>query len=312
MIKKILITGSSGQVGSQLVEYFMDKYEVVGLDIKKSGIKIVDDVTKLCDIRDKEAVNNLVKNVDFIIHAAAQLDENRSLEDPIFDANLNIIGTLNLLELARKSGKLSKFIYLSTSAVYGNSKYLPIDEKHPLDPISPYGLSKMAAEKYCILFNKLFDLPVVCLRPFNIYSSREDSVEGFVSIAYRFVERVKNNKPLIIHGDGKQMRDFIHVKDVISFVDLIIDKKDVAGEIYNLGCGKPLNILDIARLVLRISGKDEDKNIIYQELYEKKIEHSYADIKKAKKLGWKAKISIEDGIKEIADLYKKKNISDDR
>ena len=308
MIKKILITGSSGQVGSHLVEHFIDKYEVVGLDIKKSGIKVVDDVTKLYDIRDLKPMKKSLKNVDLIIHAAAQLDAKRSIEGPIFDANINIIGTLNLLELARKSNKLSKFINISSSSVYGNSKYLPIDEKHPLVPISPYGLSKLVAEKYCILFNKLFNLPVVSLRPFNIYSSREDSSEGFISIIYRFVERVKNNEPLIIHGDGKQLRNFIHVKDIISFIDLIIDKKGIAGEVYNLGSGKPTNILDIARLVLKINGKDENENIIFQKLDEEEIEDSYADIKKANKLGWKPEISMEDGIKEIIELYKKQRV----
>lgn len=304
MIKKILITGSSGQVGSNLVEHFSDKYEVVGLDIQTSGIPAVDKITTLGDIRNRDMVNELVENVDTIIHTAAQLNMNRSIENPILDADINIMGTLNLLDAARKNKNISRFVYFSSSAVYGECKYLPIDENHPLNPVSPYGLSKLTGEKYCFLFYKIFDLPVTVLRPFNIYSDREDPESPYISIISRFANQVIKNKPLIIYGDGKQMRDPVHVKDVVSFIELILERDDTVGEAYNLGSGKPLNILDIARLVLKANKKNELENIVFKKGGEGKIEHSYAEIKKSRKIGYNPQINIDEGIKEIMNFYK--------
>jgi len=304
MSKKILISGSSGQVGSCLVEHFSKKYDVIGLDIKKSGIPEIDRITTLGDIRDKDIVNKLVKDVDAVIHTAAQLNIKRSLENPILDADINIMGTLNLLDATRKNKNISKFVYLSSSVVYGNAEYLPIDENHPLNPVSAYGLSKLTGEKYCFLFNKVFGLPIVCIRPFNIYGNRENTKSSYVSIVSKFVDMVRNNKPLIIYGDGKQMRDLVHVKDVASFIEIVLERAETVGEAYNLGSGKPVAVLDIAKLVLRMNGKNEKENIVYKKEEEGKIEHSYADIKKSLKIGYKPKITIGQGINEIINFYK--------
>jgi UDP-glucose 4-epimerase len=304
MPKKILITGSSGQIGSHLVEYFSKKYEVVGLDVKLSSIPSVNKVTVEGDIRNKNLVNELLKGVDVVIHTAAQLSINRSLENPILDADINIMGTLNLLDATRKNKNISKFVYLSSSVVYGNPEYLPIDEDHPLNPVSAYGLSKLTGEKYCFLFNKVFGLPIVCVRPFNIYSNREDTNSSYVSIISKFNDMVRNNKPLIIYGDGKQMRDLVHVKDVASFIEIVLERSETVGEVYNLGSGKPVTILEIAKLVLKMNEKDEKGNIIYEKEEKGKIEHSYADIRKSRKIGYKPQITIDEGIKDIVNSLK--------
>lgn len=304
MIKKILISGSSGQIGSYLVEHFSKKYDVVGLDIKKCGIPEVDKITILGDIRDKNIVNKLIKDVDAVIHTAAQLNIKRSLENPILDADINIMGTLNLLDAARKNKNISKFVYLSSSVVYGNPEYLPIDENHPLNPVSAYGLSKLTGEKYCYLFDKVFGLPVVCVRPFNVYGNREDPKSPYVSIVSKFADMVRNNKPLIIYGDGKQMRDLVHVKDVASFIEIVLEGSETVEEVYNLGSGKPVTVLEVAKLVLKMNGKDEKDNIIYEKQEKGKIEHSYADIKKSMKIGYKPQITIDKGIKDIVNSSK--------
>jgi len=304
MIKKILITGSSGQIGSCLVEHFNRKYDIVGLDIKKSGIKEIDKVTTLGDIRDKNLVSKLVKDVDAVIHTAAQLSIKRSLEDPILDADINIMGTLNLLDSSRKNGNVSKFVFFSSSVVYGNPKYLPIDEKHPLDPVSPYGLSKLTGEKYCNLFYKEFGLPTVCVRPFNVYGNREDPNNSYVSIVSKFSHMVRNNKPLIIYGDGKHMRDFVHIEDVAAFTEILLEKSETTGEVYNLGSGNPSTVIDIAKLVLKMNNKSENGNIIFEKSEIGKIEHSYAEIKKSVMIGYKPKITIEEGIRQSIDFYK--------
>ena len=302
MLRKILISGSSGQVGSHLVEHFSEKYEVIGLDIKKSGVPKIDKITNLGDIRDKNIVNEVIKEVDAVIHTASQLNVNSSLENPVLDADINIMGTLNLLDVARKNKNIFKFIYLSSSAVYGKHRYLPIDENHPLEPVSPYGLSKLTGERYCFLFNRLFDLPIVCIRPFNMYSIGEDPESPYASIVSKFIDRIMNNQTLIIHGDGKQIRDFVHIKDAISFIDIVLERSDTIGEVYNLGSGKPITVLEIAKIVSKISGRKE--NIIYKKEEKGKIEHSYADIKKSIKIGYKPKIAIEEGINEVINFYK--------
>ena len=299
MKRKILITGSSGQVGSYLVEKLIKNYNVTGADIKKSNIDLVNKVTRIGDIKNKGFVEDITKDIDIIIHTAAQIDIKKSIKNPISDAKLNIIGTLNLLESARKNEKISKFIFFSTCGVYGNHKYLPIDEKHPLKPISPYALSKMTGEKYCMMYNQLFDLPTVVLRPFNIYSNRENISKRYVSIVYRFAHNIKKGKKIIIHGDGSQKRDLIHIKDVASFIKKIISSKKTNGEIFNIGTGKPLSVIDIARLVIKISNKDEKSNLVFDDTVKGRIDESYADISKAKKFGFQPNISIEEGIKEI-------------
>ena len=222
MKQTILITGSTGQVGSRLFEYFSKNYEVIGLDIKKSGISDVDNKTTLGDIRDFNIIKKLVKKADIIIHTASQLNINKSIEDPILDADINITGTLNLLEAARQKKDIKRFIYFSSSAVYGNNQYLPIDEKHPLKAVSPYGVSKLAGEKYCLLYNNLFQLPTTIIRPFNIYSSKENPKNPYTSIISKFTYQIQKNKPITIYGNGTQMRDFVHVNDVVSFVEILL------------------------------------------------------------------------------------------
>lgn len=291
---KILITGSSGQVGSYLAKYLDSKYDVTGISRHISNDKFINKITTIGDIRDKNIIDKITKNVDIIIHTAAHLNTLISFENPTLNADINIIGTLNLLNASRKNN-ISKIIYFSTSAVYGNYEYLPIDEEHPLNPISPYGLSKLTAEKYCYLFNKLFNLSTVCIRPFNIYSTNEDLNRPYVSVVSIFADKIKKNEPLTIRGGGQQIRDFVHVKDVASFIEIILERNDVIGQTYNLGSGKPINILDLAKLILKIYKKDES-NIQYEKGEEGKIEHSYADITKAKKIGYNPQITIEKGL----------------
>jgi len=287
---KILITGSSGQVGSYLIKYLSKKYEIIGL----CRHPLKDKVSINGDIRDKTLINDLTKKVDIIIHTAAQLNTPVSLQNIILDAEININGTLNLLSAARVNN-VSKFIYFSTSSVYGNYKYLPIDEEHPLNPISSYGISKLTGERYCHLFNTLFDLSTVCIRPFNIYSTNENLNGSYVSVVSIFADKIKKNESLIIRGGGQQIRDFVHVKDVASFIKIILERKDVIGQTYNLGSGKPIHILDLAKLIIKIYKKDESY-IQYEKGEEEKIEHSYADITKAKKIGYNPQITIEKGL----------------
>jgi len=294
----ILITGGLGQVGSYLTEELSKekKNQLTILDNFSSRIRdfaAPDDVLVVeGDILDKEIVNRLVSRNDIIIHTAAQVSVINSIEDPIKDAQNNIMGTLNLLDAARRK-KIKRFIYFSSAAVYGNPKYLPIDENHPTNPMSPYGLSKLTGEKYGMIFHSLFGLPFVCLRPFNIYSQRQNPGSPYSGVISKFIERAKLDKPPIIFGDGSQTRDFVSVHDVVSMVIKCIENNSAVGEVFNVGTGIETNVKKLAFLC-------SDKEPEYLPPKSGDISNSYADINKARNiLGYYSKYCLEDGIKDL-------------
>jgi UDP-glucose 4-epimerase len=297
----VLVTGGMGQVGSYIVERLSMsmEYAVVVLDNFSSNAvnKLPGSVEVVRgDIRDTEVLNKLVKKVDIIIHAAAQVNVVKSLLDPRYDLEVNILGTLDLLEAARNSN-IFRFVYFSSAAVYGMPRYLPIDEEHPKNPISPYGVSKLAGEQYCQVFNKVYGLPTVCVRPFNIYSRRQNPSNPYSGVIAKFIGRVKAGKPPVIEGDGTQTRDFICVHDVVDFILLAMEKKEAIGEIYNIGTGRETSIQALANEIIEIAGANLKP--VYTKPRKGDIKRGYADIKKAKKLGFKPKVNLRDGLKEL-------------
>ncbi|MEW5760783.1 MAG: GDP-mannose 4,6-dehydratase [Candidatus Thermoplasmatota archaeon] len=299
---KILVTGSSGQVGSHILEaLYKSNHEVVGLDILESNIPLVKKHTILGNICNYNLVRNLIKGEEFgaIIHAAAQISVDKSIKKPLFYAKNNIMGTLNILR-ASKSAKsdMCRLIYISSAAVYGNPVYLPLDEMHPLDPISPYGVSKLAAEKFCLAYYKVHSLPVVCIRPFNIYSLRQDPKNPYSGVISKFIERVKKGLPPIIYGDGNQTRDFVNILDLVSMIELILINDRAIGEVFNCGTGVPTSINKLADIIIISSGcKLKPK---YTKSRCGDIINSYADISKAKNiLGYFPKKSLKEGIQEM-------------
>lgn len=304
---RLLITGGLGQVGSSLVSELSHHFTVIILDNYSNNfvngnftenVEIIEG-----DVRDFETVKEASNDADFIIHTAAQIDVERSIKNPLFDADINITGTLNLLEATRRNGNIKKFIYFSSAAVYGIPKHVPIDESHPLEPISPYGLSKLTGEKYCLMYHRLYKLPVVCIRPFNIYSEKQNPKNPYSSVITKFIERAKLNKALIIYGNGAQTRDFVHVNDVVSFIELILERDDMIGEVFNVGTGKVVSIAELANMVLKLSGKAE-LGPSYEQTREGDIKHSIANIKKARGVGYEPKISLENALKDIVNLFR--------
>ena len=280
----ILITGSSGQLGSYLVESIPDS---LGLDIRRSKYtKIV------ADIRDN--LDYLLENykINTIIHAAAQVSVVKSVEKPKQDANNNIIGTINLLDYARRY-YVEHFIYISSAAVYGEPEYLPIDEEHPTNPKSPYGLSKLTGEKYSLLYGELYGLKVASIRPFNIFSPRQDPNSPYSGVISIFVHRAKEGLPLIIYGDGEQTRDFVNVQDVVQLVKIVLEKK--ATGIYNCGTGKETSINELANIIVELSGKDVE--IVHSKPREGDIRRSYAEISRAKGIGYVPRTNLKEDLK---------------
>jgi len=293
---KYLITGASGQIGSYVLERFLDRAEVIGIDLKPPRIKELNDFIIIGDLRSREFVENIVKDVDVIIHLAAQVSVERSWEDPIYDAENNILATINLLKESSGSN-VERFIYISSAAVYGTPRYLPIDENHPKDPISPYGVSKLAGEYYCKVYSE--DIYTIIVRPFNVFSPRMDPKNPYSGVIAKFIQRVKKKLPPIIYGNGRQTRDFVQVRDVVDFIEIAI-RKGKRGEAYNVGTGKETSILELAEMIMEI-GKFKGEPI-FERPRKGDVVRSVADIMKAKKIGFKPKTNLRKDLEEIFEL----------
>ena len=305
---RILLTGGLGQVGSYICEELIARgYGVTILDNASSKSNPSPPAADLIigDIRDVSLVSDLVKNSDAVIHCAAQIFVANSIENPAFDAENNIMGTLNLLNAARNA-KIKRFIYFSSAAVYGDTIKLPVDESHPQSPISPYGVSKLAGEKYTLAFHKIYGLPATAIRPFNIYSPRQDPSNPYSGVISKFIDNVNNDKPPIIYGDGSATRDFVSIHDVIDMVMLMLEKDEAIGKAFNCGTGNATRIDEMANMIIDLYGKD-----IKPELKPERpgdIKDSYADISLAKEvLGYNPKVTLKEGLREIIESKKRSN-----
>ena len=249
-MQKVVVTGGAGFIGSHLVDELIKQgIEVTILDNLSTGKKQnINPKAKFidCDIF-KDTWGDLIfllNGADTIFHLAAKTTVQESIKEPSLYNNVNVVGTLNLLEAAA-AVKVKRFIFSSSSSVYGNAK-VPTSEDHPLNPISPYALNKLVGEQYCKLYSEIYNIDTVCLRYFNVYGDRMNN-EGYKLVFPIFKEQILNNKPLTINNDGKQRRDFIHVDDVVRANILVAKyRNNFNGDIYNVGNGKSYSINEVA------------------------------------------------------------------
>ena len=249
-MQKVIVTGGAGFIGSHLVDELIKQgVEVTILDNlstgKKENINPKAEFIE-CDIF-KDTYGDLIfllNGADTVFHLAAKTTVQESIEKPSLYNNINVVGTLNLLEAAAAM-KVKRFIFSSSSSVYGNAK-VPTSEDHPLNPISPYALNKLIGEQYCKLYSEIYNIDTVCLRYFNVYGDRMNN-EGYKLVFPIFKEQILNNKPLTINNNGEQRRDFIHVNDVVR-ANILVAKhsNNFNGDIYNVGNGKNYSINEIA------------------------------------------------------------------
>jgi len=305
-LPKALVTGGAGFIGSHLVDKLMEKeFEVVVLDnfstgnlenlrshIGKENFRIIKG-----DIRNKADVKKAAKDVDYIFHLAAIISVELSIKNPLLVNEVNVCGTLNILEESLKLN-LKRFVYLSSCAVYGNPAYLPIDEEHPTKPLSPYGVSKLTAEHYCMVFYRIYGVQTVCLRLFNVYGPRQSS-GPYSGVITKFIDRLKCGKPPIIYGDGEQTRDFIFVGDVVDACLHAISCRNCVGEAINVGSGMETSINELARIISGLFGMRKIKPV-YTKPRIGEVRRSCADISKAEKLlGLKPRISLKEGLRKL-------------
>ncbi|AMM54438.1 SDR family oxidoreductase [Pyrococcus kukulkanii] len=299
--KLIIVTGGAGFIGSHIAETLAEDNDVVVIDNLYSGkIENVPENVKFinADVRDFEAIADIIREADYVFHEAAQISVDESVRDPVFTEEVNVIGTLNvLMALAEGNGKL---IFASSAAVYGDNPNLPLKESETLSPISPYGVTKLAGEHYCRVFYEIYGVPTVVLRYFNVYGPRQSSAyAGVISI---FMRNAIKNEPLTIFGDGKQTRDFIYVKDVVEANLLVAQKKKAEGEIFNVATGKETTVLELALKIIDLSGSSS--SIVFAPPRPGDIRRSVADISKLKKLGFSPKYTLEEGLKETFEWFK--------
>ena len=300
---KVMVTGGAGFIGSHIVDLLIENgHEIIIVDSLVHGKK--ENINKhakfYCnDICDENIWKVFEKEKpEIVIHEAAQTNVSKSIENPIFDANVNIMGTLNILECCRKFG-VRKIIYPASAASFGEPKYLPIDEKHPLEMISGYGASKHAVEHYLEVYKKLYELDYVALRYANVYGPRQDSSGegGVVSI---FAEKMLRDESPYIFGDGTNTRDFVFVKDVAkaNYLAILTDK---VGN-YNVSTNTKISINQLFQFFNDMLKKDLKP--IYESKRTGDIKHSYMSFEKIyEALGWKPAYDIVAGLTEIIEYY---------
>jgi len=305
---KILITGGAGFIGSHLVDYLLKiGYETVVLDNFSYGK--IENIRQYMnnqsfhlikgDVRSSEDVKEALKGVDAVYHLAAIVNIPLSIENPLLVDEVNVEGTLNLLGACVKHD-IRRFVYVSTCAVYGEARYLPIDEEHPTNPLSPYGASKLAAEHYCKVFHQIHGLQTVCLRFFNVYGPRQPS-GPYGGVITTFLESLRKEEPLVIYGNGNQTRDFLYIADAVKVCELALYCKNCSGKTFSVGTGTQTSINELARVLIKLLDKPKAK-VIHADERRGDIVESYADISRVKKeLGFKPKFSIHEGLEKLVE-----------
>lgn len=307
--KRALVTGGAGFIGSHIVEELLaEGLEVVSVDNYFAGkhenlaaFHDYDGFTEVeCDVTDYDGLKPHFDGVDVVFHEAAS-KKTICLNDPRRDLDINAKGAFNILELSRDCG-VKKVVHASTGSVYGEAQYFPQDEKHPLNPRSYYGVSKLAGERYGRTFYELYGLDVTILRYFHVYGPRQDSsdVGGVVSI---FGRRALNDQPLVIFGDGTQQRSFTYVKDLVAINKLVATHPDSPGEVYNCASGIKVTIQELADGVLSALGK-EHLGIEYEDWTPGDIKVFDVDNEKVKSLGFDFATDFQDGLVHTLESLK--------
>ncbi|MHA1147614.1 MAG: SDR family NAD(P)-dependent oxidoreductase [Promethearchaeota archaeon] len=309
---RILVTGAAGFIGSNLADKLLELgAEVIGLDNLFNGrldnIELARKQERFQfhkgDVRDLNFVLDITKDIDIIYHEAAFTSVPQSIKMPENCNDVNINGIINILNAALKND-VKKVVFASSSSVYGDTPTLPKHEEMARWPISPYGTAKLACEQYMKVYNHVYGLNTTSLRYFNVYGprQRDSPYSGVLAI---WLGRIIRNQNLIIFGDGTQSRDFTYIKDVIK-ANILLAEHDAPGEIINCACGSPISLTDLARLMLKLTNR-EDLKIEYTDPRPGDILHSYGDLTKAKKLlHFEADYNQEEGLRDYLKWYVKR------
>ena len=303
---KILVSGGAGFIASHVVDlYLAQGHEVVVVDNLSTGrLANLNPAAKFyeCDIRDPKLEDIFrTERPDAVNHHAAQAEVRRSMAEPLYDAEVNILGSLRLIELARLYG-IRKFIYISSGgAAYGEPAYLPCDENHPVNPLSPYGASKHTVEHYLFLYEKNYGLAYIVLRYPNVYGPRQDP-NGEAGVIAIFTRKFLLGEPPVINGDGEQLRDYVYVTDCARANVMALEAGLPSG-IYNLGSEQGTSVNQLFALLKKLTGSGLEAVHGPAKLGETR--HIYLEAGKARKLmGWSQQVTLEQGLKLMIEHIK--------
>lgn len=308
---KYLVTGGAGFIGSNIVKELLRRGEKVRvLDNFATGkrenllpfngdpnLEVIEG-----DLRSFHIVRDAVRGCDYVLHQGALPSVPRSIKDPITSNEVNINGTLHILEAAREFG-VKRVVFASSSSVYGNNATLPKVETMPVAPLSPYALTKYAGERYCQIFYSLYGLETVILRYFNVFGPNQDPTSQYSAVIPKFIKMIKEGRRPVIYGDGTQSRDFTFVSNNVEANLLACTAPNVAGEVFNIACGERYTLLDLVQTINEILGTQVEP--LFEAPRPGDVKHSLADIEKAKRmLGFEVKVKFREGLeKTIGALF---------
>ena len=304
-----LVTGGAGFIGSALVRRLLELGERVRVvDNFSTGLRVnlaeVRGRIELLegDLADEAVAREGAVGADYILHQAAIPSVPRSIEDPVSSNRANVTATLNLLVAARDAG-VKRFVYASSSSAYGDSETLPKVETQPDNPISPYALTKLAGEKYAVIFHRIYGLSTVSLRYFNVFGPRQNPDSPYSGVISRFMSAALSGRRPTVHGDGEQSRDFTFVDNVVSANLLACQAGGVSGVVFNVGTGERHTLNDLLRSLSTILGRDLSPEYVARRPGD--VRHSLADIGRARqRLGYEVKVRFEEGLRRTVAWFR--------
>jgi nucleoside-diphosphate-sugar epimerase len=304
---KVLVTGGAGFIGSNLVRGLLaGGDEVRVLDNFSTGnranlAEIIDAIEIVeGELRSYERVHNATRGVEVVYHLGALGSVPRSVQDPLTSSAVNVEGTLNVLLAARDEG-IRRVVFSSSSSVYGSRTDLPVTEAMPSDPISPYGVAKLAAERYCVSFSRVYEsFETVVLRYFNVFGPRQSPFSQYAAMVPLFITAIARGEPVTIFGDGEQSRDFTYVENVVDATLRASGAEGASGRIFNIAAGSPASVNAVAEAIGRILGKPIER--LHEPPRPGDIRDSWADVSEAGRvLGYRPSIDLEEGLRRTIE-----------
>lgn len=306
MSRRVLVTGGAGFIGSNLVRALLEQGDDVRvLDNFSTGnranLEGLDVDVVEGELRSYERVHNAVRGVEVVFHLGALGSVPRSVQDPLTSSAVNIEGTLNVL-LAARDESVRRVVFASSSSVYGSQRDLPVREDLAPDPISPYGVAKLAAERYCISFSRVYEsFESVVVRYFNVFGPRQSPFSQYAAVIPLFISAIAADKPVRIDGDGEQRRDFTYVENVVDGTLRAADTREATGRIFNVAASSPVSINTLATTIARILGKELVTSAAPPRAGD--IRDSWADIAAASSgLGYRPSVSLDEGLRRTIDF----------
>lgn len=308
---KYLVTGGAGFIGSNIVsELLKQGQQVVVLDNFATGkreniLPLMKDKNLTMiegDLRSFHIVRSAVKGVDYILHQGALPSVPRSINDPITSNDVNILGMLNILEAAKEFG-VKRVVVASSSSIYGNSESLPKVETMPINPMSPYALTKYAQERYCQIFSQIYGLETVALRYFNVFGPRQDPTSQYSAVIPKFIRLIMADKEPVIYGDGSQSRDFTFVENNVWANIQACTAPKAAGEVINIACGERYTLIELVQMINEILGKNIEPKFETDRAGD--VKHSLAGIEKAKELlSYEVRVDFKEGLRRTVEFFR--------